>query len=58
MSCPLQCWALGIEVAPLVDFCSDSGITRNVLGRRGWLDRIRFGFVDHGCAACLDAYDR
>jgi len=37
---------LGIEVASLVYFCADPSITRNLFGRRGWLDRIRFGLVD------------
>src|SRR5437870_1989699 len=30
-----------------VYFFAESGIARNVLGRRGWLDRLRFGLVDY-----------
>jgi len=38
---------LGIEVTARVFFFADSNITRNVLGRQGWLDRIRLGLVDY-----------
>lgn len=49
---------LSIEVTSIVYFFADPGITRNVLGRRGWLDRICFGLVDYDRTAYLDAYDR
>jgi hypothetical protein len=37
---------LDIEVVAMVYFYADPGIQRNVLGRRGWLDRVRLGLVD------------
>ena len=38
---------LGIEVGSMVFFFADAAITRNVLGRRGWLDRLQLGLVDY-----------
>jgi len=48
---------LGIVTHSLVYFFADPAIRRNVLGRRGWLDRIRLGLVDHDQAIYLAAYD-
>jgi len=39
--------ALDIEVHSLVFFFADADIVKNVLGRRGWLDRLNVGIVDH-----------
>ncbi len=47
---------LGIEIVAMVYFYADPGILRNVLGRRGWLDRIRFGLVDYDHIVYLSAY--
>jgi len=30
-----------------VYFSADTSFTRNVLGRQGWLDRIKLGLVDY-----------
>ena len=38
---------LGIVSHSLVYFFADPTIRRNVLGRGGWLDRVRMGVVDH-----------
>ena len=38
---------LGTETAATVYFFADPSIERNVLGRHGWLDRLRFGLVDY-----------
>jgi predicted aspartyl protease len=38
---------LGIETNAVVFFFADPNITRNVLGRQGWLDRVRLGLIDH-----------
>jgi predicted aspartyl protease len=38
---------LGIEVHSMAFFFADPAIEKNVLGRHGWLDRIRIGIVDH-----------
>jgi hypothetical protein len=38
---------LGTETTATVYFFADPSIVRNVLGRRGWLDHLRFGLVDY-----------
>src|SRR5579864_8662050 len=38
---------LDIEFTSFVYFFTDTAIRRNVLGRRGWLDRVRIGIVDY-----------
>jgi hypothetical protein len=48
---------LGIEVHALVYFFEDPDITRNVLGRNRWLNRIRLGLVDHDSLVYLSAHD-
>ena len=48
---------MGIETTGTVYFYADPGIVRNVLGRRGWLVRIRFGLVDYDQSLYLAAYD-
>ncbi len=44
---------LGIETTVIAYFFADPGIERNVLGRRGWLDRLRFGLADYEQALYL-----
>jgi hypothetical protein len=48
---------LGIEVAATVYFYANTGMKRNVLGRRGWLDRIRLGLIDYDQMVYVSAYD-
>ena len=38
---------LGIVTHSLVYFFAEPSIRKNVLGRGGWLDRVRVGLVDH-----------
>jgi hypothetical protein len=38
---------LDIEFESMVYFFADERINKNLLGRIGWLDRVRFGLVDH-----------
>jgi len=42
----------------MVYFFAESGIARNVLGRRGWLDRLRFGLVDYDQAIYIAEYNK
>ena len=49
---------LGIETTSTVYFFAESGIARNVLGRRGWLDRLRFGLVDYDQAIYIAEYNK
>jgi len=48
---------LGVEVNALVYFYEEPAIARNVLGRSGWLDRVRLGLVDYDSLLYLSAYD-
>ena len=41
----------------MVYFFGNEAITKSVLGRSGWLDRIRLGIVDHDRTLYLAAYD-
>jgi predicted aspartyl protease len=47
----------GIEVHALVYFYENPNITRNVLGRNSWLNRVRLGLVDHDSVVYLSPYD-
>lgn len=38
---------LGIDVEALVFFFADANIKKNLLGRRGWLDRVLFGLDEY-----------
>jgi len=49
---------LGTETTAMVYFFADQSIARNVLGRRGWLDRLRFGLVDYEQAVYIADYSR
>jgi predicted aspartyl protease len=47
---------LGTETTSVAYFYADPSIVRNVLGRRGWLDRLRFGVVDYDRMVYLSEY--
>jgi hypothetical protein len=49
---------LGIVTNALVYFFADPAIDRNVLGRIGWLDRVRLGLVHHDSKVYLAPYDQ
>ena len=48
---------LGIDVDATVYFFADAEIRKNVLGRRGWLDRLRLAIVDYEQVVYLAHYD-
>ncbi|MBY0505081.1 MAG: hypothetical protein K2X03_14305 [Bryobacteraceae bacterium] len=48
---------LGVVTHSLVYFFADPTIQKNVLGRRGWMDRVRMGLVDHDREIYLAPYD-
>lgn len=47
----------GIDVDAMVYFAALPGFPRNILGRRGWLDRLRLGLVDYDGTLFLSHYD-
>lgn len=49
--------ALGITTRSMVYFFADPAIDKNVLGRTGWLDRLRVGLVHHDNRLYLAPYD-
>lgn len=51
----LQTFDLSFDV--MVYFASDYGVTRNLLGRYGWLQQVRLGLVDYDEMLYLSAYD-
>jgi len=48
---------VGMHVESMVYFFADERIRKNLLGRTGWLDRVRFGLVDHDQSLFLAPYD-
>ena len=38
---------LKIQTVSTVFFAADDNFSRNVLGRQGWLDRVRLGLIDY-----------
>lgn len=48
---------LGLRTESIVLFAADPAFGRNVLGRVGWLDRIRLGLVDYEGNLFLSPYN-
>ncbi|MBI3423083.1 MAG: hypothetical protein HY011_09100 [Acidobacteria bacterium] len=44
-----------MEIVATVYFAASVDIPVNVLGRVGWLDRVRLGLVDYNCHLYLSA---
>ncbi len=45
-----------IETFSRVYFAREESFTRNVLGRQGWLDRVKLGLIDYEGKLLLSAY--
>ncbi|MDQ3253162.1 MAG: retropepsin-like domain-containing protein [Acidobacteriota bacterium] len=48
---------LGLEFETIIYFAALENYPRNVLGRRGWLDRVRVGIVEHDSKLYVSRYD-
>ncbi len=48
---------LGLEFQTTVYFAADENFSRNVLGRQGWLDRVRLGLIDYEGKLLLSDYN-
>jgi hypothetical protein len=48
---------LGVETFSTVYFAADEYFARNVLGRQGWLDRVRLGLVDYEGKLFMSPYN-
>jgi len=49
---------LGVDTNSMFYFFADPMIDKNVLGRVGWLDRVRLGLVHHDSKVYLAPYDQ
>ncbi len=47
---------LDIENTSTVYFAKEESFTRNVLGRQGWLDRVKLGLIDYEGKLLLSEY--
>ena len=53
----IQMEVLELKFESMVYFFADLHILKNLLGRIGWLDRVRLGLVDHDRELYLATYD-
>lgn len=49
---------LGLEFDSVVYFAADYGLERNLLGRVGWLQKVRLAIIDYDSTVNLGAYDQ
>lgn len=49
-------YTLGVEFDSVVYFAADSGLSRNLLGREGWLLKVRLALVDYDSTLYLSPY--
>ena len=49
---------LGLTTFSTVYFFANTAINKNVLGRVGWLDRVRLGLIEHDSHIYLAPYDQ
>ena len=54
----LTMFVLGIETYTKVYFAKEDWFTRNVLGRQGFLDRVKFGLIDYEGKLLLSEYEK
>ncbi len=48
---------LGLEFDSVVYFAADYGLERNLLGRDGWLQKVRLAIIDYDSTIYLSPYD-
>jgi hypothetical protein len=48
---------LGLAFEVMVYFAEDYGLSRNLLGRNGWLQQVRLGLCDYEEMLYLSPYD-
>jgi hypothetical protein len=48
---------LSIKTHSMVYFAADEYFSRNVLGRQGWLDRVKLGLIDYEAKLFLSLYE-
>jgi hypothetical protein len=55
---PVTLHTLGLEFDSVVYFAVDYGLERNLLGRVGWLQKVRLAIIDYDSTVYLGAYDQ
>src|SRR5574341_1668826 len=55
---PVTLHTLGLEFDSVVYFAADYGLERNLLGRVGWLQKVRLAIIDYDSTVYLGAYDQ
>jgi hypothetical protein len=53
----VKMYTLGLEVDSVIYFAADYGLKRTLLGREGWMQKIRLAIVDYDSALYLGHYD-
>jgi hypothetical protein len=48
---------MGLEIESVAYFAADDAVIRNVLGRHGWIQRLRLGIVDYENLLYVSHYD-
>lgn len=48
---------LGLQTESMVYFFADNQINKNLLGRSGWLDRVRLGLIEYDQQFYIAPYD-
>jgi len=48
---------LGMTFDVMVYFAEDYGISRNLLGRHGWLEQVKVGLIDHDEVLYISPYN-
>ncbi|MBL8186408.1 MAG: hypothetical protein JNK38_00285 [Acidobacteria bacterium] len=54
---PVTLEAVGMEFDTIIYFAKDRSFNRNLLGRHGWLQRVRMGLVDYDGVLYLSRYE-
>ena len=54
----LTMFVLGIETCTKVYFVKEEWFTRNVLGRQGFLDRVKLGLIDYEGKLVFSVFDK
>ncbi len=49
---------LGLEFDSMVYFAADYGLERNLLGRDGWLQKVKLAIIDYDSTIYLSDYNQ
>lgn len=52
----VRLYTLGLEFDALIYFAADYGLPRNLLGREGWLQKVRLAIIDYESTLYVSQY--